>query len=294
MVDYMQINALADFVEATLPPHEDWEIVDGYPNSLALATIDSIQSINLSYTAVTNVIKRYRGYRKVDANSDGSRELLTTFSGLGSTQAWIDQIGTYNRVYGSKKAAYKAEVIRQAAQLLVNHRIFNVSDFHALEKMRLEEVRRAWCALPSQSSGLSWTYFMMLLGIEGVKADRMIRSYVARALGRADVSAEDAAALVTEVAAKKNWRAIDLDHEIWLVQSGRITPLTELAFPAGNALKQLDAESPELFETICAARGLPRDQVVELRLTRDGVEAFDEQGNVVQQHLNRQNQAPNW
>lgn len=83
---------------------------------------------------------------------------------------------------------------------------------------------RRWGSVPGQGSGISWSYFLMLSGAAGVKADRMIRRFVAEALGRADeteVSMQEAIALVTATAERLGVSAATLDHQIWLYQRAR-------------------------------------------------------------------------
>jgi hypothetical protein len=58
------------------------------------------------------------------------------------------------------------------------------------------------------------TYFLMNLGIPGVKADVMVKRFVEAALGAA-TSAENAANLVTNAADNLNADVIRLDHAIW-------------------------------------------------------------------------------
>ena len=62
----------------------------------------------------------------------------------------------------------------------------------------------------------------MLTGLQGVKADRMVRRFVADALGEDEhaVSQLDARTLVTEAAARLNVDVSQLDYAIWLYQSG--------------------------------------------------------------------------
>lgn len=81
-------------------------------------------------------------------------------------------------------------------------------------------LKQEWRSLPGQSSALTWTYFLMLNGIPGVKADRMVLRYVSAATAE-EVSAKDAAALVREVATRIGESATVLDHAIWRHQSGR-------------------------------------------------------------------------
>jgi hypothetical protein len=87
----------------------------------------------------------------------------------------------------------------------------------------LKDVERAWRATPGQRSGITWDCALMLAQIPGVKADRVVIRYVARAIGvpPEKLSPQRAAQLVTRVAEVKDWKTIHLDHAIWRFESGR-------------------------------------------------------------------------
>ena len=62
----------------------------GYPDSLALCIVDSVQSTGVTYTSTANVIDRYRTYRTRrggDANKDSAEDLAATFVDLGGPSA---------------------------------------------------------------------------------------------------------------------------------------------------------------------------------------------------------------
>jgi len=65
----------------------------------------------------------------------------------------------------------------------------------------------------------------MLAGRQGVKADRMVRRFVADALGLSepDVSQREAHTLITGAAAHLDVRVSQLASAIWLRQSGNPT-----------------------------------------------------------------------
>jgi hypothetical protein len=67
----------------------------------------------------------------------------------------------------------------------------------------------------------TWEYFLMLAGHTGVKADRMIRTYVATALGRSDSSPATTSSLVTAAASSLGVEPHVLDHAIWGFQRGQ-------------------------------------------------------------------------
>jgi hypothetical protein len=55
---------VAKTVNQLLGDSSRWDRPTGYPKSLALCVIDSIQSIGIRYQGVVRVVNRYRDYRK--------------------------------------------------------------------------------------------------------------------------------------------------------------------------------------------------------------------------------------
>ena len=84
------------------------------------------------------------------------------------------------------------------------------------------DLRNRWTGIRGQGSGLSWEYFLMLTGRQGVKADRMVRRFVADALNcdEPEISQDDAHRLVTAAAGLLGLSVSQLDFAIWLHQSG--------------------------------------------------------------------------
>jgi hypothetical protein len=75
------------------------EAPKGYPNSLALCIVDSVQSTGVTYTSVERVVARYRAYRwdrGGDPTTDGTVELLATFTETDGPDGWAKRIGTRN------------------------------------------------------------------------------------------------------------------------------------------------------------------------------------------------------
>jgi hypothetical protein len=109
-----------------------------------------------------------------------------------------------------------------AAELLSAppHRIDTMTMFHNANSVTLVAVKRAWRTLPGQrSSSIGWRYLLMLAGEDEVKADRMIKRFVARAVNTSNVSEEVAGQLVEEAAASLGVSARTLDHAIWSYES---------------------------------------------------------------------------
>lgn len=119
----------------------------------------------------------------------------------------------------------KAEAIRDAATVFAANGIETTAALRAAaaDEVRLEQVRKVWCAVKGQRSGITWRYVLMLAGVPGVKPDRMICRFVADALEvpRLSVGSGFAAEIVTAAARELDMTATSLDHAIWRVQRGR-------------------------------------------------------------------------
>lgn len=202
-----------------------WIQPDGYRESLALCIIDSIYSTGAHYSQVVNIVRRYRAYRSArggDADSDGMPQLLRTMNELGGVQTWSEQIGNRRPTSTHPGAPLKAEAIRQVAESLQSLDLRTTADVRAAAADDgLAAAKQAWTSAPGQRSGLTWEYALMLAGVPGVKADRMVSRYVARAINQVEVTANEAADLVRAVAERHEWDVIRTDHAIWRFESGR-------------------------------------------------------------------------
>lgn len=87
--------------------------------------------------------------------------------------------------------------------------------------VELTGLRSGWTSITGQGSGLSWDYFLMLAGLPGVKDDRMVRRFVARALGHTVVSAQRAGALILAAAERLEVPSRNLDYVLWRAESTR-------------------------------------------------------------------------
>lgn len=207
-----------------------WIAADGYPHSLALCIIDSIFSTGSHYTSVINVVNEYRAYRRAeggDGDQDGTKELLATFAAVGNSAAvWAAEIVDNRKPAHTKKnAPLKAEVIRQAAEKLQELNYGTREDLHRAhaEDEHLTKLRHAWSDLPSQRSGVTYNYLLILAGFQSMKPDRMVIRFIKEnaELGDRRLSEEDAAALIRQVAELYPTEPRRLDHVIWRHVSGR-------------------------------------------------------------------------
>lgn len=222
----VQAEILKSAVLAELGPTVEWATPGGYPDSLALCVIDSIQSIGQKYGGVRSVVRRYEAFRASqggEADRDGAVELAVTFDELDGVDGWASEIGTHNRVYSRSEAPLKAAVILDAANLLIHEEVLSTKDLLSLSSEDREDLKRLWLGLRSQRSGISWRYLLMLAGAEGVKPDRMILRFLARHLPDGDrVGTDVAVSLVTDVARQLGVSANTLDHRIWLHERSKV------------------------------------------------------------------------
>lgn len=207
---------------------EGWYRPDGY-QSVALAILDSIYSTGHRYQGVINLIDRYCELRrKEEANPkiDTATDLIEAFNRWGGVEGFALKTKNRWRTSSSLQAPYKAYAALEAAKILAAHSIETASDvvdrLTERESREHSDIAKEWLAITGQSSGLTWNYFLMLLGVPGVKADRMVIRFVTKALGRPkDVSAKEASRLVEAVADDLKLNYIQLDHTIWRYQSNR-------------------------------------------------------------------------
>lgn len=217
-----QVDALAAHVRAVLPADGPWKTPDGYPNSLALCVLDSIWSIGVNYDR--HVVSLLARYRKIatdsgrNADADTPDDLVTTVERCGGPDAFAELVRSRHRT-SSKNGILKAQAVLEAGQLLRANNIATARDLTTREA----QVKPGWYRIRGQGSGVSWKYFLMLAGIDGIKPDRMIHGFITEALG-VTVTNDEAVNLLTRV--QRDWPGprptlLELDHAIWRHQSGR-------------------------------------------------------------------------
>lgn len=209
-----------------------WITAEGYPDSLALSIIDSIYSTGSKYQAVINVVNEYRAYRKSqggDADRDGTSELIQTFKEAGGSAGWAELVNNRKPAHTKKDAPLKAEVIRRAAEVL-QHEDLGVTTQDELRtayanKEIREKLKNSWLCLPSQRSGVTYNYLLILAGFQSVKPDRMVIRFVAKHAGleAKKLTPMETADLIQRVAELYPTQPRRLDHVIWRHVSGRAT-----------------------------------------------------------------------
>lgn len=199
-----------------------WRVPRGYPG-VACSVLDAIYSTGNHYSGVERLVSRYAALQ--GANSprqllDGPGELIAAIEGAGGAEGFAELTNNRWRAWARRTAPRKSHVALEAARLLEDSGLTSREavrrTFRDRPMRQSSEVSSAWKRLPGQRSGLTWHYFLMLNGLPGVKADRMIRRYVTRALGLPrTISATDASLLVEAAGDEIGVRYSTLDHAIW-------------------------------------------------------------------------------
>ncbi len=217
-----EVDALVAYCKSNLGDPDLWITPEGYPRSLALCLIDSIYSTGSHYSSVVNVVNRYRAQR---GSTDGAAALLQSMSAAGGPRGWAESVADNLKPAHTKAGApLKAEVIEQAAQLMVDHGIDTVEDLVAAVEASPTDnpVHDAWKKLPSQRSGVTYNYLLLLAGLPSVKPDRMVLRFLELAIGTdVTLTGDRVIELVMAAANALEVSPRTLDHVIWRAASGR-------------------------------------------------------------------------
>lgn len=180
----------------------------GWPGQAELAVIDAVFSVQARYgtetTGVRRCISRWRDHRGVGTSPLDDLRRLADLADRPDELARIFDNGS--KLPGGTT---KSHAVALAAQQLIDAGATSSAD---LTHDR-SELRHAWCSVHGLGD-VTWTYALMLLGVQGVKADTMIRRFVSDATGR-DAGTKDAQRLIQAAAGKLGVDAIQLDHAIW-------------------------------------------------------------------------------
>jgi hypothetical protein len=225
VVDDRALLAVLTSVEALLGTPDAWDVPDGY-DSVGLAMIDAVWSIGVRYQSVENVIGRYRAERLAtghDPEADRPQDVRRFIEACGGPEDFAVRVRNRQRT-SSRNGILKAEAVLREARILEDEGVGVPADLAGAGEERLDHLRRRWSTVPGQASGVSWRAFSMLVGRADVKPDRMVRRYVAGALGRSGetaVAVDEARDLVMATAAHLGVDPRALDYAIWSYQSRR-------------------------------------------------------------------------
>lgn len=204
-----QLSMLLAHIRAVLP-EEPAAWPGGWPGEIEKALLDAVLSIRAVYgsrgsdkraaTGIPAALQRYEATR-------GPRPLddLRVLAEMSPDQL-ADVLSNRQRVAGG---ALKTQAVVTAAGRLADVGVRHAADLDP------DSVIHRRCYTSVRGLGpVTWEYFCMLLGAEGVKPDRWIVRFVNEAIG-APSSPEDAGALVRQAATSLEGSPMSLDHAIW-------------------------------------------------------------------------------
>ena len=195
---------LVQYIQKTLG--SDWAAwPGGWPGEVEAALLDAVLSARSRYgtptTGVRGAIKRYRE----SVGEDGLP--LNTLGRLANVDA--EQLAGVLHNRQRVAGRLKTQAIGEAAQRLQAAGVQHAADLDASSTAH----RKAYVGVHGLGS-VTWTYFTMLLGRPGVKADTWIIRFVKAALERT-VGAPEAEVLVSAAAVTLGVSQTALDHAIW-------------------------------------------------------------------------------
>src|SRR5690606_20462468 len=156
----------------------------GYDET-GLSLLDAVYSVNANYETTTRkVIERYRDNRAGQADNDTAEDLIDVIDRSGGPEAFAAEVVRNRQRTSTRNGILKSEAVHQLAGLLTARDAATKAQVEKLSPEQLKELEAAWRSVRGQRSGITWRYFLMLLGVEGVKPDRMIIRFIARTIGR--------------------------------------------------------------------------------------------------------------
>ena len=201
---------VAEAVAEHLGPRSEWaEAPGGYGDRVDLALVDTVSSIRLSYgrerqegtyTGVRAIVWRYRV-----ASADLTGEWLEALAGRDPGEL-AQVLHNRSKLHGGPT---KAEAIVQAARGFVAANLTTRSAILA-SPPRARSVYGGVKGL----GPITFEYFSMLLGFDGVKAEPWIVRFASRAV-RHQLSPDEAADAVRLAAEVLSVGQSTLDHAIW-------------------------------------------------------------------------------
>ena len=202
MVETEDLDRLVAHVEAT--GFEMRAVPDGWPRNVELSLIDAVLSIRARYgvsadTGVRGAIKRYKS--KSGRNNWDDLGVLAKVDA-----AWLEEVLENRQKTGGVP---KAEAIISAADRLAQIGVVTSKD---VDRNSAEQ-RKAYCGTRGLGP-VTWQYFLILVGHDGVKPDTLVTRFVEVAIGRKP-DARAVTSLVTDAAKRLGVPAAALDHSIW-------------------------------------------------------------------------------
>jgi hypothetical protein len=195
----------------------------GWPNRADLALLDAIYSTRQKYeTAVLPKVIDWKS--RYPAPPSPELEYLSTINEVEIQNIFGKNVLPGVRIPRVNSGKRKSAGVKEVAQLLSSSAVGLGS-----AQLICEAVERGDSALVLEQlqrtkgvGGATASYFLILLGIDGVKVDTLLGSWVRTRMGDQTMSGGAIRELVTRVATEKfNRDAKELDYAIWRYESVR-------------------------------------------------------------------------
>jgi hypothetical protein len=224
MATDVDLDKVLDAIAASIGSKESWPpYPGGYPQEAEAALLDSVFSLSAVYgsaeTGTRAVVKRWRDHVGRPLNSLSA--LVADVEGAGGPQNFrVILKNNAVAVPNSKDQPTKAAAVYGVARTLTQ---FGVDSADDVRTKNAENPKGLYRAITKERGvgEAGATYFLMLLGIQGVKADVMIRRFVARALDVSEIEPSHSQKLVAAAAGALDADLLSLDHAIWDYESRR-------------------------------------------------------------------------
>ncbi len=224
MINDVDLNKMLEAISASIGSKETWPTYPGgYPQEVEAALLDSVFSLSAVYgspeTGARAVVKRWREHVGRPLNSLSG--LVADVDGAGGSEEFRTILkNNAVAVPNSKDQPTKAAAVYGVARTLTEFGVDSADDVRA---KNAEDPKGLYRAITKERGvgEAGATYFLMLLGIQGVKADVMIRRFAARALGVAEVEPSQSQNLVAAAAKSLGVDMLSLDYAIWDYESRR-------------------------------------------------------------------------
>ena len=194
---------------------------EGWRDRADLALLDAVYSTRQKYeTTVLPRVKEWEILFPVSRYSD--LEYLSEIDEFEIRKIFGGNVLPGVRIPGLRTGRRKSEGVKEIAQRLCSPEIGLKSAQQirdAVSKDGIDHVEYLLQKTKGVGPATS-RYFLMLIGVDGVKVDTLLGSWVQEQMGNINLKSEEITELVSRVAIEKFGRkATDLDYAIWNYES---------------------------------------------------------------------------
>jgi hypothetical protein len=228
-----EIEVLVNHIRRTLGdlnrglPKDDYHYA-----SLPFCIIDAVYSIGARYESTYRTVCDFSAkYNWTKERGEGPEHYISEFMAIlrsyeNDWEKLANQIFRNRQRTSTRSGILKAEAVYRFAGVLLDGGIDAIADILACDQQRLRALREPVLLIAGQSSGKSFSYFLMLAGrTDVVKPDRMLMRFVSDALGERNLDFGAAEQLVISACGvlQSEFPSLVpsvLDYHIWEYQRG--------------------------------------------------------------------------